>query len=180
MKLRWAILLFSLAALAKAPITHESLWTMKRVGAPTPSPDGRWVVFQLTEPAYDEKEQVSDLWIVPASGGAPPRRITSTKGAESGAAWSPDSRRLAFSARREGDEADQIYVLDLAAGGEAVRVTSLSTGASSPRWRPDGKALLFTSRVYPGAAGDEANRKVAAERKARKYHARVYTGFPIP
>ncbi len=27
------------------PLTHEALWLMKRVGAPTPSPDGRWVVF---------------------------------------------------------------------------------------------------------------------------------------
>ena len=39
---------------------------MKRVGAPVPSPDGKWVVFSLVEPAYDEKDQVSDLWIVPA------------------------------------------------------------------------------------------------------------------
>ncbi len=39
---------------------------MKRVGAPNPSPDGKWVVFSLVEPAYDEKDQVSDLWIVPA------------------------------------------------------------------------------------------------------------------
>ena len=54
-----------------------------------------------------------------------------------------------------------------------------ATGASSPRWRPDGKALLFSSRVYPGAAGDAANRQIAAERKARRYRARVYTGFPI-
>lgn len=179
MRLRWAVLLLSAAALAKAPITHESMWSMKRVGPPAPSPDGRWVVFQLTEPDYDEKDQVSDLWIAPSDGSAPARRLTSTKGGESGAAWSPDSRRLAYAAKRDGDETNQIYVLDLAAGGEAQRVTSLSTGASSPRWRPDGKALLFTSRVYPEAAGDEANKKIAAERKARKYNARVYTGFPI-
>ena len=94
-------------------------------------------------------------------------------------AWSPDSRRIAFSARREGDEVNQVYVLDVADGGEAVRVTSLSTGARSPQWRPDGKALLFVSTVYPGAADDEANKKIAAERKAQKYRARVYEKFPI-
>ncbi len=64
-------------------------------------------------------------------------------------------------------------------GGEALRVTSLSTGASAPRWSPDGSMLLFTSSVYPGAADDEANQKMAAERKARKYNARIYEGFPI-
>jgi dipeptidyl aminopeptidase/acylaminoacyl peptidase len=163
----------------KTPLTHESMWMMKRVGAPVPSPDGKWVVFSLVEPAYDEKDQVSDLWIVPADGSAKPRRLTYTKGSESGVVWTNDSRQIAFSARREGDEASQIYVLDVAAGGEAVRVTSLSTGARAPQWSPDGKSLLFTSTVYPGAADDEANKRVAAERKAQKYRVRVYEKFPI-
>src|SRR6185295_7783483 len=79
----------------------------------------------------------------------------------------------------EGDEVSQIYVLDVADGGEAVRMTSLSTGARAPQWRPDGQALLFVSTVYPGAADDEANKKIAAERKAQKYRVRVYEKFPI-
>ena len=183
-KFAFAVVLIAMAAFAavaqtKVPLTHETMWMLKRVGAPAPSPDGKWVVFSLVEPSYDEKEQVSDLWIVPANGSARPRRLTSTKGGESGVAWSPDSRQIAFSARREGDEASQLYVLDVADGGEAVRVTSLSTGARSPQWRPDGKALLFVSSVYPGAADDDANKKIAAERKAQKYRARVYEKFPI-
>ena len=63
----------------KVPLTHESMWSMKRVGAPAPSPDGKWVVFSLVEPA-DEKDQVSDLWIVPSDGSAKPRRLTFSKG----------------------------------------------------------------------------------------------------
>ena len=175
-----ALLLFAGAASpASRPITHEDVWLMSRVGAPVPSPDGKWVVFSVTEPAYDEKAEGSDLWMVPADGSAAPRRLTFTKGREDSPAWSPDSRRLAFTARREGDEAAQVYVLDVAAPGEAQRFTSLATGAEAPRWRPDGQALAFTSMVYPGAAGDAANRKIAAERKARPYHARVYDGFPV-
>ncbi len=166
-------------AASKVPLTHETMWMLKRVGAPTPSPDGKWVVFSLVEPAYDEKDQVSDLWIVPTDASAQPRRLTFSKSGESGVAWSPDSRLIAFSAKREGDDANQLYVLDIADGGEAVRVTSLSTGARSPQWRRDGKALLFVSTVYPGAADDEANKKIAAERKAQKYRARVYDKFPI-
>src|SRR6185503_11889674 len=167
------------ASAQKVPLTHETMWLMKRVGAPVPSPDGKWVVFQLVEPAYDEKDQVSDLWIVPTDGSVKPRRLTFTKGGESGVAWSPDGRRIAFSARREGDEASQIYVLDIADGGEAVRVTSLSTGARLPQWRPDGQALLFVSTVYPGAADDDANKKIASDRKAQKYRVRVYDKFPV-
>lgn len=163
----------------RVPLNHETMWSFKRIGAPVPSPDGKWVVFSLVEPAYDEKDQVSDLWIVPTDASAKPRRLTFSKSGESGVAWSADSRRIAFSAKREGDEVSQIYVLDVANGGEAVRVTSLSTGARSPQWRPDGKALAFISTVYPGAADDEANKKAAAERKAQKYRVRVYDRFPI-
>src|SRR6476469_6592185 len=163
----------------KVPLTHETMWMLKRVGPPVPSPDGKWVIFSLVEPAYDEKDQTSDLWIVPADGSAKPRRLTFTKGSENGVAWSPDSRQIVFSARREGDEASQLYVLDVANGGEAVRITSLSTGARSPQWRPDGKGLLFVSTVYPGAADDDANKKIAAERKAQKYRVRTYDKFPV-
>jgi len=160
-------------------ITHEDVFLSKRVGSPALSPDGRWVVFSVTEPSYTDGEQVTDLWLVPLDGSAEPRRLTNTKGGESGVDWSRDSRRIAFSARREGDDVAQIYVLDLSSGGEAQRVTSISTGASNPLWRPDGRAILFSSMVYPGAATDSANRAAAAERKARKYNARVYDGSPI-
>lgn len=164
---------------SRRPISHEDVWLMKRVGAPQVSPDGRWAVFGVSEPSYDEKEQSSDLWIVPMDGGSPPHRLTATKGGESGVDWSPDSKRIAFSARREGDEVNQVYVLDLARGGEAVRITALSTGATGPKWSPDGTVLLFQSSVHTGAVDDSTNRKIAAERKAKKYNARVYETFPI-
>ncbi|MGH9831372.1 MAG: TolB family protein, partial [Blastocatellia bacterium] len=173
------ILSFTTLAQTKRPITHEDVWLMKRVGAPAPSPDGKWVIFSVVEPAYDEKDQVSDLWIVPADGGAKPRRLTFTKGGESGAAWSADSRMIAFSARRENDEVNQIYVIDVVTGGEAIRATNISTGARGPQFSPDGKMILFQSSVYPGAMNDEDNKRIAAERRSRKYRARVYEGFPI-
>ncbi len=166
-------------AVAKRPITHEDVWLMKRVGAPVLSPDGRFVVVSVAEPAYDDAAKASDLWLVPADGSVPPRRITSTPGAESGAAWSPDSRRIAFSAKREGFDEPQIHVLDIAEGGEAERVTSVSTGATRPEWRPDGKAILFTSLTWPGTMTDADNKARIEERKARKYNARAFEQFPI-
>src|SRR5215470_17706415 len=166
-------------AQGKQPVTHEALWLMPRVGAPVPSPDGKWVVVSVTQPAYDDKDQTADLWLVPADGAAAPRRLTSTKATETGVAWSADSRRIAFATRREGDDVNQIYSLDLASGGEAARVTSISTGAGSPQWRPDGKAILFTSLVYHNALDDSANKKVTAERKEQKYKVRAYDSFPV-
>ncbi|MCI4591688.1 S9 family peptidase [Sphingobium sp. BYY-5] len=162
----------------KQVLTHETLWMMKRVGAPLISPDGKWVVYSLNEPSYEKDAAVSDLWIVPADGSTAPRRLTATKAAESDPAWAPDSRRLAFSTKREGDEVAQIYVLDLA-GGDARRVTDVPTGAANPQWRPDGQAILFESQVYPGALDAAANKKAVDERKGRKFNMRVYEHFPI-
>jgi dipeptidyl aminopeptidase/acylaminoacyl peptidase len=178
-----ACLLAPVVAAAQAttpkPITHETLWMMKRVGTPAVSPDGKWVVFSVLEPSYETDKAVSDLWLVPTDGLKPPRRLTNTKAPEDDVAWSPDSTSIAFSTKREGDEAEQIYILGLAEGGEAHRLTNISTGARNPQWRPDGKAILFESLVYPNASDDEANKKVAAERKARKYNVRVYEHFPV-
>lgn len=167
---RLALLCFlAVTAIAqKRPITHEDVWLMKRVGDPVVSPDGRQVVFSVVEPDYDPAKQSTDLWIAPADGSAPPRRLTFTRAPESGPVWSPDGSRLAFATRREGDEVAQIYVLPVS-GGEAQRVTTSAAAAANPQWRPDGKAILFESDFDP----------IAAERKARKSTARVYDAMPV-
>ncbi|PTX92456.1 S9 family peptidase [Opitutus sp. ER46] len=164
---------------ARRAITHEDLWLLKRVGAPVASPDGKWAVFSVTQPAYEAKDLSIDLWIVALDGQSPARRLTQTKAGETGPRWSPDGTRLAFVAKRDADEVPQVYVLNLAQGGEAERLTRLSTGARSPEWSPDGTRLLFVSEVYPGATDDTANKAAAKALKERKYNARVYEGFPI-
>jgi dipeptidyl aminopeptidase/acylaminoacyl peptidase len=162
-----AVASFSLTA--RGPLTHEQMWLLPRVGAPAPSPDGKWVAVSVVEPAYDSKNQSSDLWLIAADGSGSPRRLTFTRGSESGAVWSPDGKRLAFAAKRDGDDDTQIYLLDLAAGGEARRLTEQAGGASSPVFSPDGKSIAYQSAYDP----------VAAERKSRKHSARVYDSFPI-
>jgi dipeptidyl aminopeptidase/acylaminoacyl peptidase len=164
---------------SKQTLTHELLWSFQRVGAPVPSPDGKWVVFTVNEVNYDSTKDISDLWIVPADGSAPARRLTSNKGGESGASWSPDSTRLAFAAKRDDDEVAQIYVLNVAIGGEAQRITAAPTAAGAPRWSPDGRRIVFQAGMWPGATDEESNRKAAQEKKNAKSKVRVYETFPI-
>ena len=165
-------------AVAARAITHEDVWLMKRVGAPSVSPDGRWAVFAVLEPSYDEKAQVTDLWLVSTAGDTPARKLTAHKGRESAPDWSADSRKIVFAAKRDGDDSDQLYLLDLA-GGDAVRLTNLVNGARAPVFAPDGRSIAFVSSSYPGAKDEADNKRIAAERKARKWNARIYEGFPV-
>ena len=153
---------------AKKPITHETMWAMKRVGAPVPSPNGKWVVMPVVEPSYDPKEQISDLWIASTNGADGPRRLTNTKSGESSVAWSADSTRLVFTAKREGDEDPQVYLLDIT-GGEAQRLTQQPGGASAPVIDPTNSWLLYQGSFDP----------LAASRKQRKYNVRAFDMFPI-
>lgn len=166
-------------AAERRAITHEDVWLMPRVGPPAVSPDGKLAVFSVVEPSYDNNRQVSDLWLVATDGKSPPRRLTQTRAPETGMSWSPDSKRIAFSTKREGDEANQIYILDIAAGGEAMRATAISTGARLPKFSPDGTRIAFTSDVPPAARNDEDSKRIIAEEKARKYNMRAYESFPI-
>ena len=53
----------------KHPFTFDDMMKLKRVGAPVPSPDGKWVVFDCVDVDLEANTRISHLWIVPASGG---------------------------------------------------------------------------------------------------------------
>jgi dipeptidyl aminopeptidase/acylaminoacyl peptidase len=167
------------AAQTRQTLTHELLWSFQRVGPPVPSPDGKWVVFTVAEPSYDPAKEITDLWIVAADGRTQPRRLTSNKAGETGPAWSHDSTRLAFAAKRDDDEVAQIYVLDVALGGDAQRLTTAPTAASAPKWSPDGTRIAFQAGMWPGATDEESNRKIAQDKRSAKSKVRVYETFPI-
>ena len=159
--------------------THEDIWLMRRVGAPQVSPDGRWVVVSLAEPSYDENTQHSDLWLIDPNARNSSRRLTSTRRPETGVVWSPDSRRIVFSAERENDVAPQLYMLDLAEGGEAQRLTNLAGGARGAVFSHDGRQLAFISMMFPDARDDAANKAEMDALRGRKSNARIFEGFPV-
>lgn len=167
------------AADALRPVTHDDVWLMKRLGTPVVSPNGRFAVVSMTEPSYEEEGTVSDLWLVDISGKNAARRLTASKESESGVDWSPDGRRIAFSTKRGEDEENQIYVLNMEGPGEAERITDIATGAGTPRWSPDGMRIAFESRVYPGAADNEANAAEKKAREERKFNVSAYEMFPV-
>src|SRR5262249_26672949 len=128
-----------LSAAASGP-TIDDLISLKRVGAPTISPDGHWVAFTVSETNWDADRYDTQVYLANVDTGAI-RQITHAARSSNSPAWSPDGRLLAFASDRT--EHRQIYLID-PTGGEAEPLT---TGDDSPgafRWSPDGKTLAYT------------------------------------
>ena len=58
----------------KAPITHEKLWLMKRVGSPAVSPDGKWGLYTLSVPDWKAAKRFTDIYLVSLERGVVKRR----------------------------------------------------------------------------------------------------------
>ena len=88
----------------------------------------------------------NDIWVVPKTGGVA-QRLSTPRGEESFARFSPDGKELAFSANYDGNL--DVYVLPVA-GGLPTRVTHHPMADRLVDWTPDGKSLLFASGMESG------------------------------
>jgi Tol biopolymer transport system component len=77
-----------------------------------------------------------------AADGSNLRQLTDGPGSALGPDWSPDGRRIAFSASRAG--ASDVYVMN-ADGTRVRRLTRSPAVDREPSWSPDGKRLTFVS-----------------------------------
>src|SRR5438105_8167022 len=162
---------------AKHPFTFEDMMKLKRVGAPVPSPDGKWVVFDCVDVDLAANTKISHLWIVPASGGES-RRLNETPNHEERPRFSPDGKRLIWTSKAT--DPTQIWMCDFdpEAGqliGKPHQVTSISTGADGGIWSPDGKNIVFVSAVYPDCKDDACNKQRDEELKKSKVKAKIFS-----
>jgi dipeptidyl aminopeptidase/acylaminoacyl peptidase len=145
---------------AKKPFTFEDMMALKRIGGPTISPNGKWVLFSATEVDLAANKRTSHLWVVPIAGGTA-RQMPSTPAGESGGHWSPDGKSYLYISSEEGGSQIWIGGFDPDSGmlGDLPhKITSISTEADGAIWSPDGKNIVFISEVYPGCADDACNK----------------------
>ena len=124
------------------PMTEIDLATLKRVAAPTASPDGRWVVFQMTETEPKTYKRSTGLWLIDrgAQGAAPVRVADTADKNETAPAFHPDGS-LYFISNASGKS--QVWRADpLVAAAAAVQVTDTAADVSGFKLSPDGKRLL--------------------------------------
>ena len=166
-----------LASGGKRPFTFEDMMKLKRVGAPVPSPDGKWVAFDAEDVDLESNTKISHLWIVPAQGGDS-RRLNQTPNHEERPRFSPDGKRLIWTSKAT--DPSQIWMSDFETEsgrlvGKPQQITTISTGADSATWSPDGKNIVFVSAVYPDCTDDACNKQRDEELKNSKVKAKIFT-----
>lgn len=125
---------------AQTPSIEQSL-NLKSASAPSISPDGRYVAYQVQKTNWEENAFETELWIAVTSTGER-YQLTNSKKSNTSPRWSPDSKRIAFISDRDGKR--QIFLI-APNGGEAVPLTSLENGVSSIEWSRDGRHIAFTA-----------------------------------
>ncbi len=117
--------------------------TPSRSGLPT----GSSLAFTSNRTQDPDANDNTDIFLVEAKAGAAPRRLTTSPGAESAPAFSPDGKTVAFVGG--GDPRNIWYatihlgVVPVAGGPETYLTRALDRVVSTPRFAPDGRSILF-------------------------------------
>jgi dipeptidyl aminopeptidase/acylaminoacyl peptidase len=140
----------------KRPMTFLDMQQMRNAGSPSPSPDGKWLLYTISTPDWKEAKRQTDIVLVSLQQG-----VTSTKQMtftrdknETSPQWAKDGSSFFFLSNRDAPEnassRNQIYMMR-PDGGEARRVSDAKEGISSFTVSPDGKWLVYRS----GKTGEE-------------------------
>lgn len=130
-----AALVTALPALALAqggrPFVPADWYKVATVGAPSMSPDGKWVAVTVTTPVERDNKRHSEVWVVPTGGGAP-QRWTSPALESSAPRFTPDGKYLTFTSPRAGGKGNLWAIrLDMP-GGEASQPENAMLRGSAP------------------------------------------------
>ena len=140
----------------KRPMTFLDVQHMRSTGSPTPSPDGKWLLYTVSTPDWKEARRQTDIHVVSLQQGvSTSKQLTFTKEKnETSPAWAKDGSFFLFLSNREAPESaatrNQVYVMR-PDGGEARRITDAREGVADFSLSKDGKWLVYKS----GKAGEE-------------------------
>ncbi len=156
MRTALAVILLALTALpvaaqTKRPMTFQDMMQMRRLGSTDVSPDGKWLLYSVTDVDLSKDSKTNTLWLQAIAGGEA-KRVEGTEPGDGSARFSHDGKRLLFLSSRAGSQ--QIWVADFDSSSGATtnakpQGKSFDLDADNALWSPDGKTIVFTAQVYP-------------------------------
>ena len=121
----------------KRAMDFIDIFQMRGVGGADVSPDGKWFIYTISVPDWEERRRFSDIYVVSLTGGET-KQMTYTKDkSENSPKWYKDSSFFAFLSNRSEDK-NQIFFMR-PDGGEAWKVTDDKDGVGSFQWSRDWK-----------------------------------------
>jgi len=129
----------------KKPFSIDDLYRVKNISTPKLSPDGKKLLFSVTEYNMQKGSSNSDIYLMNL-GDNKLLRLTFDKKSDSDPYWSADGQRIYFLSSRDGG--NQLWVMD-ANGGEAKKLSDFYAELSSPLPINNSNKVLFSAYVYP-------------------------------
>lgn len=159
---------------ARRPWTFLDQQQIRQIGSPTPSPDGKWMLYTVSVMDWKEARRQTDIYLVSTDQGfKSTKQLTFTRDKnEVQPTWSRDGSFFVFASNRDapagvaagggtgggtaggtggaGGSQNQLYLMR-PDGGEARKITDAKEGVSNFALSKDGKWLAYRS----GKAGEE-------------------------
>ena len=151
------VVILASAVFAQTTWDPELQVKLKAVGSPRVSPDGKRLVYTVSDAVMtaDRSEFVTQVWMANTDS-KQSLQMTFGEKSSSNPKWSPDGNWIAFLSNRK-DNRNAIYLLSVG-GGEAEQLTEVKSGVSDFAWAPDGRSIAFTM-TDPKSEDEEKNDK---------------------
>ncbi len=153
---------------AKRFLTIDDFPKLQHVEDLQCSPDGKWVVYTVSDSDITADKRRSSIWMVNWDGGQVVR--LSYGGEDNSPRWSPDGKHLAFLSTRPAGGKTQVWLLDRR-GGEARQLTDVKEEIDDYQWSPDGKRLVL---VMTETADSKSPKPVVIDRYKFKQDIKGY------
>ncbi len=161
------ILISSVDAQTKFPLTVEDLWGMKRIGSIDISPDGKFILFEVTSYDLQANKGNCDVYVSWADGSSVKALKNSEKN-ETNPKFRPGTDQISY--LLDG----QIYLCSLEGSGEK-KLTDIYSKVDNYVWADDGNKIIFTSSVYPNCETQDCDEKKDKDKDSSKVKASIFT-----
>jgi dipeptidyl aminopeptidase/acylaminoacyl peptidase len=126
-------------------IQPADVYRMKNVSKAKISPEGNWIIYEMSYADSVKDKEQSKLFMVSRDGKETITLTEQTLGVNAHD-WSPDGKYISFvGPSKKEEETDQIFLMDRR-GGEPIQLTHINGDIQSYTWRFDGKKILLVVR----------------------------------